>query len=203
MAKNKDLVIRQGKTFRLVVRWENDKLIYKPITGIDQAAPARITAVGHGIPDGWNVAVTAVKGMVQINAPNTPPKDKDYLPATPVTADVLEINKVNAAEFSAYRSGGYVQYYEPRSLAGVTGRMKIKDRVGGTVLYELTSANSRIVVDDASKTVTLTISAADTETFDWTKGTYDLELVEAGSPEIVHDVLYGDVTVTKEVTTTT
>lgn len=201
MAKVKNLIIEQGKTFKLIVRWENTKLIYKAITGISKTAPVRIDCVGHGVPDGWNVVVTSVKGMTQINPQNSPPKDKDYSPATPVSTDILEINSINAAEFSTYASGGYVQYYEPRPLSTATGRMKIKDKIGGTVLFELTTANGRIIIDNATKTITLLISAADTEIMTWVKGVYDLEIVEAGSPEVVHALLTGTVTVSKEVTT--
>lgn len=53
MAVNKDFVIEQGKTFQHVLRWETLPFVYKPITGISQVAPARVTATGHGLPDGW------------------------------------------------------------------------------------------------------------------------------------------------------
>lgn len=201
MAIRKDIVIEQGKTFMLTVRWENSKLVYKPITGIAKTAPVLITCPNHGVPNGWVIAIVSVKGMSQINASNTPPKDSDYYPATVISANTLEINAINAADFSDYISGGYIQYYEPRSLAGVTARMKIKNKIGGSLLYELTTANGRIVVDDTNKITTITIPASDTEGFTWTKGVYDLEFVEPTVPETVCAVLAGSVTVFKEVTT--
>ncbi len=202
MAKSKDIIIEQGRTFRLVVRWENEKLVYKPISAITQAAPAVVTATAHGIPDGWNVAVTSVKGMTQINAANSPPKDKDYIPALRLTDNTVELNSVNAASYSTYTSGGYIQYYEPHALSGVTARMKVKDKVGGTELLTSVGVTPDIdvTVDDATKTITITISATTTEAITWTKGVYDVEAVDG---TIVYALLTGSVSVTKEITTTT
>ncbi len=202
MTTKKDIEISQGRTFRLVVRWENEKLIYKPITGITQEAPAQITCALHGVPDGWNVAIASVKGMTQINAANSPPKDKDYIPATVPTPNSIELNSVNAADYKPYVSGGYVQYYEPHSLAAVTARMKIKDKVGGTVLLDSTilTPDITITVDDADSTITIEIDADVTELITWTKGVYDLEAIEGG---VVTALLTGAVSVSKEVTTTT
>ena len=202
MAKSKDIIIEQGRTFRLVVRWENEKIVYKAISAATQAAPVVITATGHGIPDGWNVAVTSVRGMTQLNAANSPPKEKDYTPATKLTDNTVELNAVNAASYSTYTSGGYIQYYEPHDLATVTARMKIKDKVGGTELLTSVGLTPTITVDvdDGVKTITIEIAADDTEGLTWTKGVYDLEAVEGTT---VYALLTGAVSVVKEVTTTT
>lgn len=206
MAKREDLTILQGKTFSQVVRWEEAPIIYKPISAITRAAPAQITATSHGLKDGWRVAVVSVKGMTQINAANNPPKDKDYHPVTVVggSGNTIELNDVNSSDFKAYTSGGYLQYNTPASLAGFTARMSIKDKVGGTELLRLDTTvvapQPRIVLDDTNHTITLTITAADTAALTWTKGVYDLELVSASG--VVTAILYGSVTVSKEVTTT-
>ena len=50
---DQDLVFKKGETFSRIVRWEADTFAYKAITGITKAAPAVVTAVGHGVPDGW------------------------------------------------------------------------------------------------------------------------------------------------------
>jgi len=195
----KDIVILQGKNFELPVKWEREPIIYKDITGITQTAPAVVTCPGHGIPDGWRVAVVSVKGMTQINAADTPPKDSQYVVAKVLTTDTVELNTVNAAGYKAYTSGGYLQFNTPTDLTGYTARMSIKDKVGGTELLSLTSSNARILLDNATKTVKIDLSAADTTAITWAKGVYDLELVSAGG--IVTALLYGAVTVTKEVTT--
>jgi len=200
MAANKDLVIEQGKTFTQVLRWEAPPILYKPITGITQTAPARVTCPGHDIPNGWRVAVVSVKGMTQINAATSPPKDKDYHPATVFDANTIELNAVNAAEFKAYTSGGYLQMNTPVDLIGFTARMSIKDRIGGTEIFRLDTTNGRITIDTATHLITLIISAADAAALQWKKGVYDLELVSGAG--VVTALLAGTVTVSKEVTTT-
>lgn len=198
MAQN--FTILQGKTFSQVIRWETKPIVYKAITAITKAAPARITATAHGIPDGWRVAIVSAKGMTQINAKNTPPKDSDFTPSTFVDANTIELNSVNAADYTAYTSGGYVQYNTPKSLTGFTARMAIKDRVGGTVLLALDSTvNNRIAIDQTTFTITLTVSATDTAAITWTDGVYDLEMVDPAG--VVSQLLSGAIKVVKEVTT--
>jgi hypothetical protein len=199
MAAEEDLEILQGKTFEFVLRWEVLPIVYKPITGITKAAPCVVTAVGHGTPEGWRVAVVSTTGMNQLKAANQVPKDSEYHRATVLTVDTVELNDVNAADYTSYVSGGYLQFYTPADLTGFTARMKIKNRVGGTELLELTTENSRIAVNDTLKTITLTISAEDTADIDWTCGVYDLELVSPTG--VVTPLMFGKAVVTNEVTT--
>lgn len=198
-----DLPIIQGKTFSRVVRWETSPFVYKPITGITKAAPAVVTCVGHGVPDGWRVAVVSAQGMTEINASN-PPKEREFVKATVLTPDTLELNTVNSAEYTAYTSGGYIQYYTPVSLSGFTARMQIKNRVGGTVLAssDVDDAPLNVIwiaLSTAAYTISFTIDATDTAAFTWVKGVYDLELISGSG--VVTQVLTGLVSVTKEVTT--
>lgn len=199
MATSQDLKIVKGKTFPKVVRWEAEPIVYKPITGIAQTAPVRITCPSHGALAGWRAAVTNVKGMVEINGEPNAMRDRDYHPVTVVDPDTLEFNDVNAAGFKPYISGGYLQYNTPVDLTGFTARMAIKDKVGGTVLLSLTTENGGIVIDTVLHTITLNISAADTAGFTWKRGLYDLELVSATG--VVTALLYGSVTVSDEITT--
>lgn len=198
MAATKDFSIGQGKTFNPVLRWGAPPYIYKPITGITQAAPAVVTAASHGVPDGWRVAVVSVKGMTQINAENNPPKSGDYVIATPLNSNTVELNEVNASEYKPYVSGGYLQFLTPVDMTGFTARMSIKDRVGGTEYVSLTTENGGIVIDNTNKKISLLISATDTSEFTWTRGVYELEMVSAGG--IVTLLLEGKITVSKEVT---
>jgi hypothetical protein len=198
--KTQDIEIVKGKTFDFPVRWENNTYTYSTITGITKAAPAVVSATAHGVPDGWRVAVVSVLGMTQINAKNSPPKDSDFHIATVGTANALSLNDVNSSEYTAYTSGGYVQYWTPVDLSGFTARMSIKDAVGGTELFRLDTTNSRIVVNNTAKTITLTISATDTASLTFAKGVYDLELVSPSG--VVTALLAGKITVTSEITTT-
>ena len=201
MPATKDLIIQQGRTFSLALRWESPPIIYRPITAIAQTAPARLTVPTHGVPDGWRVAITNVKGMTEINAEANKLTSRDYHQATVVDANTLDINDINASGFKPYTSGGYIQFNTPVDLTGFTARMSIKDRVGGTELLSLTTANSRIAIDATAKVITLTISAEDTAALTFTTGVYDLEMVSGATPAVVTALLSGRVTVTKEVTT--
>jgi hypothetical protein len=199
MSDTLDLVINQGSTFKQVLRWATTPIIYKPITGATKAAPCVITVVAHGVPDGWPVALAAVGGMTQLNAKNTPAKNSDYRRATLRDANTIELNDVNAAAYSTYTSGGFLQYDTPTDLAGFTARMSIKDKIGGALLLSLTDANNRIQFDNVLKTITLSITAADTAAIAWAQGVYDLELVSAAG--VVTRLFSGSVAINFEVTT--
>lgn len=205
MAANKDLTIQQGKTFTLALRWETDPIVRKAITGVSFAGGSpRITAVGHGAPDGWRCTLYGIKGPKQLNAANNPPRNDDYHAATVLDADTVELNDINpydtqGNEWPAYVSGGFLQYNTPMDLTGYTARLAVKDKIGGTVLLSLTTENNGIVIDNAKKTITLTVEATATDDFTWTRGVYDLELISPTG--VVTALISGKVSVTKEVTT--
>lgn len=205
MSDREDLIIKKGKTFSLVVRWESLPIIYKAITGIANTAPIRLTVPGHGFPDGWRVAATNVKGTSEINAVANEVEDADYHPLTVIDANTIEFNDVNAAGFSPYISGGYIQGFTPVDLTNYTARASIKDRVGGTVLLSLTTENDRIAIDATKHTIELNITEADTillaEALGKKVGVYDLELVSPDSPAVVTELLAGKIYTPTEVTT--
>lgn len=199
-APNKVLLeIKQGATFKFVFRWETLPIIYRAISAVVAQAPVRITAVGHGLTDGWRVAVVSVKGMLDLNAANSPPRDSQYHPATVIDANTIELNDVNASRYSPYTGGGYVQFNTPADMAAYTARMTLRNRIGGTLLLSLTTANGRIAIDDTAKTVTLNLSAAETEAITFTGAVYDLEMVSPTN--VVTSIAAGAVKVTREVTT--
>lgn len=211
MADIRDLTIQQGKTFNLPVRWENgDLVISKPITAISlDFGPPRLTVDTTGLPSGWRTTVNRAKGMIQINAINNPPRDSDYRPATVINATTIEFNGVtptddNGREWPAYADGGFLEYNAPFDLTGYTARMKIKDKVGGAVLASTDVLDApknvlTVTIDNATKTITLSIPATATDDFTWKAGVYDLEMVSASG--VVTAILSGKVSVTKEVTT--
>jgi hypothetical protein len=122
------LALKAGETHSEVVRWESDVVAYKAISGIDKTAPAAVTAPSHGIKTGWPVAVESVKGMTQINAQNSPPRESDLHAVTSTGADTLTLDGVNAIGFSTYTGGGALRYNVPESLAAATARMHLVDR---------------------------------------------------------------------------
>jgi hypothetical protein len=203
-AKKQNFVILQGETFQRVIRWETLPYIYKAISAITQAAPVQITSSSHGLVSGWRAAVVSVRGMSEINAKYSPPRESEFKQVTRISDNSLSINDVNSSDFSAYASGGYLQYFTPVDLSGYTAKMEIKDRVGGTVLLTLGSEvvddpQQRITLDNANHTINLSINATDTAALTWTKGVYDLELT--GPTGAVTRIFTGSVSVSKEVTT--
>lgn len=187
-----NLKIYQGSTFRETLRWESSTKSYRPISAITKSAPIQITAVGHGVPEGWRFKVTNVTGMREINSTDT------YYTANVVDSDNLSINAVNALGFSDYTSGGVIEYNSPIDLSDVTARMQIRERLeNAEVLFNLTTENGGIVVDNVNKTITLYINDIDTSALDFATAVYDLELVKSGD---VIPFITGTVTLIKEVT---
>ena len=211
MSDTKDLTIQQGKTFSMPVRWENgDLVVRKPITAISlEFGAPRLTVASHGLQAGWRTYVTRCQGMKPINAADIPPRGNDYHPATVIDATTVELNDIdpvdaNGKEWSAYTDSGFLNWNAPVDLTGYTARMKIKDKVGGTVLASTDVLDApknvlTIAIDSALKTITLSIAATDTDDFAWKTGVYDLEMVSATGA--VTAILSGKVSVTREITT--
>ena len=197
MAASKDLALTQGKTFTLALRWETVPILYRPITGIAQSAPARLTVPSHGCPDGWRAAVTGVKGMTEINGEANKLKDTDYRGVTVIDADTIEFNELDSSGFKAYVSGGHLVFNSPVDLSGATARMAIRDKIGGKLLHTLSTTNGGVVIDVAGRVITLNVAADVTETFTWKSGVYDLEIVQG---DVVTALLAGKVAVSREVT---
>jgi len=198
------LNIIRGITFNAKVRWEDNAIAYKAITGITQSAPAVISSVGHNIPAGWRVTIVSVKGMDEINALNSPPKENDYHKSTTVDANSISLNNVNASDYTAYKSGGYIQFNSPVDLTGFTARMQIRGSLGSTVkLEEITTEdirlpNTGIVIDNTAKTIEIKLANDITEAYTFSSGVYSLELIS--STGIVSRVIAGDVVCVNDVT---
>jgi hypothetical protein len=187
-----DFCVGAGETFQPILRWGSEVLISKPITGISQAAPVVVTAVAHGIPDGWRAAVVSAKGMTQINAQNFPPQGNDWQKATVLTVDTIQLNKVNSADYAAYLSGGFLVYNTPVTLAGMTGVMTIRDApLTGNILATLTSSPAAgLTLNDTTKQILPVLA---TTGLLWSVGYYDLELTDSGGK--VTQLLTGTITI--------
>ncbi len=201
----KDLSLVAGTSFSLVLRWESAPILRKAITAISVATGApRITVDGHGIPDGWRVAVTGVKGMTELNAEDPARlRDSDYHQATVIDANVIELNEVNGADFRPWTSGGVVQWNTPVSLAGFTGRLRVEDRHGGTLLASNLVADDpldilELLIDDTLKTVTAVFPAAATTALAGKSGVWEVEMVSGDATPVVTQLLRGTVSVGKE-----
>lgn len=189
-----NLKIYQGSTFIQTLRWESSTKVYVPITSIQKSAPVVITAASHQVPVGWRARVTNVQGMKEINC-----SEDEYYLVTNTTQDTVVINSINAVGYSAYTSGGILEYNQPVELLGYTARMDIRAKLEDTTpLISLTTVNNRIVLDDTYKTITLQIAASDTALLNFQQAVYNLEMVNNAG--IVTPLATGNVLLVKEVT---
>ena len=84
-------------------------------------------------------------------------------------------------------------------MSGFTARMQVRKEItASTALIELTTENGRIQITPSTGTLSLTISAADTASLQFS-GIYDLELI--GSTSIVERLLQGNFNLDANVTT--
>lgn len=202
--KTVNLKIRQGDVFNFAVLYGERPLKYVVITDAQQSAPLRLTVPSHGLPEGWPVAITNIKGMVEANCTANDVRESDYYPATVIDADTIEINSINAKGFRPYISGGVIQFFSPVDLTGASARMTIRDKVGGSVLASSDSADApldviNVLCDVAKSAITVRILTSDTAGFDWVKGVYDLEVIDDLGQATT--VCTGTITVDKQVTT--
>lgn len=199
--KNLDLLVRRGASYQLPILWESSRLIYRPISAIQNTAPVRITAAGHGVPEGWLVAVANARGLTDLNVANNPPRDTEFRQATVIDADTIEINPVNAAGFKAHVAmTGQLVYYAPvLPVAGLRVRMQVKNKVGGTELFQRTTEDGGVILDASTKRIILDFQAADFVGAAWKSGVYDLEVEDANG--VVTPIIAGAFTLTDEVTT--
>ena len=92
-------------------------------------------------------------------------------------------------------------------LSDYTGRMQIKDKIGGntthiTLSSTLSPDNTGLNFAEASSgKIKVFISANSSSALDFSKAVYDLEIVSGSTFPVVTRLLQGNVTLDKEVTT--
>jgi hypothetical protein len=193
MTAKMNLKIYQGSTFQQTLRWESSERVYMPITAITKTAPVTITVPAHNIPQSWRVKFTDIVGTKELNSSTV------YHQCTVLDQDTISINAINALGYTAYVSGGVVEYNKPVDLTGMTARMQIRARVDSTtVLHELTTENGGIVLDNTAKTIKLIIPATITASLAFIQAVYNLEVIDAQN--IVTNFASGSVGAVKEVT---
>lgn len=186
--------VYQGSTFHEIFRWESSTKAYVPITQITKTAPVVITAPAHGLVPGWRARVTNVAGMKEINSATS----DSYYTISEVTTDTVTINSVNAIAFTAYTSGGVLEYNEPVDLTGYTARMQIREKITSTeVIDTLTTETGEIIITPAENTIEIKLSATRTAAYTFNSAVYSLELVKAG---VVIPFIAGSLALQREVT---
>jgi len=187
--------IYQGSTFQESYRWESETKVYVPISAIQKSAPCVITtAQAHTIPQGWRIRVVGAGGMKELNSVGD-----NYHLVTNVTSTTVTLNQVNSLNYTAYTTGGVLEYNQPVPLEGYNARMQIRETVDSpTTLYSTTSIGGDLVVDTVLNTITVTIPATTTQAFDFSTAVYSLELYNAAG--LVVPFLTGNLTLVPEVT---
>lgn len=190
--ERKDFCVGAGETFHPAVRWGTTTLASVPITGISQAAPVVITAVAHGMPDGWSCAVVGAQGAFPINSLNYPPRSIDWRKGTVLTADTVQLNAVSSADSVAYKSGGFLVYPTPAVLAGVSVAMTIYDNPDrtGTPLVTLSSPTDGVTIDPVGMTINPLLQTAGLA---WTTGYFTVEATDGDG--IVTELMTGVLTI--------
>lgn len=93
------------------------------------------------------------------------------------------------------------------NLSDYSGRMQIKDKIGGNTTYitlssSLSSDNTGLNFTEASSgKIKVFVSANSSSALDFNKAVYDLEIVSGSTFPVVTRLLQGTVTLDKEVTT--
>jgi hypothetical protein len=188
--------IYQGSTFQETLRWESETKGYATISAITKAAPCVITtAANHTIPVGWRIRVVGVGGMKEINSLG----DDSFYLVTGTTGTTLSLNRVNSLGYTAYTSGGVIEYNTPVPLTGYTAQMQIRETLESTaVIHQLTTGGNGIVINTSDSTIFVTIPAAVTRNFTFDTAVYSLELTDSSG--VVTPFIAGNLTLVKEVT---
>ena len=186
--------IYQGSTFQETYRWESETKVYVPISAIAKSAPCVITTTSaHTLPIGWRFKV-AGGGMKELY-----PTSDTYHIATGTTSTSVTVNQINSLAYTAYTSGGVIEYNQPVDLANYSARMQIRETVDSpTVIYEASTANAQITLNNTSKTITITILGNQTQLFSFSTAVYSVELFDSANN--VLSFLVGNLTLVPEVT---
>jgi hypothetical protein len=187
--------IYQGSTFQETFRWESETKVYVPISAIAKSAPCVITTTtAHNLPVGWRFRVVGAGGMKEINSVG----EEYHLSTLTPTTTTVEINQVNSLNYNAYTSGGVVEFNQPVPFTGYQARMQIRETVDSpTVIHEATTQNNQIVLDNANKTIQITLLANVTQNFNFATAVYSLELYNGNN---VIPFINGNLTLVQEVT---
>lgn len=175
----------------------------KAITGITQANPAVVTAVGHSYVTGDTVEIEDVAGMTEING------TRDTI--TFLTANTFELDNTDSTGFTAYSSGGtsarvyeittpylesevfdfkYDQLSDIAYFAHPSHRPQKLSRVGLTnwTMADMDNRNGPVLdVNETATTVTLTGSVAKDATSTWTASTGIFQSTHVGSVWAIAD----------------
>lgn len=155
--------------------------VFKPVNAISKSAPAKVAVLKHGIPNTWQVKISDVRGMKEINGTS-------YYTARVLSPDVFELVDVNSNSFGEYAGGGTLEYPLPLDLNGFVPRFEI--RKGTEVMLEAAA-----VLNILNNSVQLYLSPNQTASLSSAFYTLRVDLVK---DSLVLPVVIGSITVMKE-----
>ena len=207
MAESSDIgPLGKGHTYTTALRWETQPIVRVPISSITcPLGAARIgTSTPHGLLDGWRAAIVNVQQPKEINAENPNDiRDSEYYAATVIDTSTVEFNELNIADLKPYTTDGFLQYNTPVDLTGISIRVRLYTKKGGTLLASNLEADGELnvidtVIDLTKKTIKITFPVEATNLLSGKSGWYDIEAVSADAAPVVTQLAFGKFTVEKE-----
>lgn len=195
-----DIKIRRGSTHSMFIRVEQaQSVVFVPIEAIDNTAPVRVRAPGHGLFDSQRCAIVGAKGCTQLNAARVPPRDADYRKVAVVDVDTVAFPSINGVNFGAYLGGGVLQYNALLQLAGYEIRMQARSfEASPDVLFTASTTDGRIVLQPGGVSALLTLPDTLTSAITAQSAVFDIEFVSAGIVEFAtpqHKIIFaGEIT---------
>jgi hypothetical protein len=111
----------------------------------------------------------------------------------------------NGRDWTAHTSGGFFKYNTAKTLTGLAVRVKVKDRIGGTVLLSTEAADAPVNVitvaaDNVSKIIQIEIPASATEGLEFDNAVWEVE-AEDGTGVVEPVIATSPVVISDEVVT--
>lgn len=167
--------VARGTTVEIPIRMESGVLVYRPIAGVEASTPLRLNVPAHGLLDDWRCAVAGAVGLDEGNALSQPPRDIEMRHVTVIDADVIEFNRVDAADWTPYCHGGHVVAWEPLDLSVYTqAEMQVRDKPNGTLL-----GTYALYIDPALGALWLQLTPVVSEAIAYSEGVFTIRATRA------------------------
>lgn len=188
MAQN--LTIRRGETFNYCVQWMSEPFRFIAIKNVSSTMPVTLTVDKHGLTTGTPVDVIRANAKTQETI-------LESAKVIVVDENTLQIDDETTG-LKAYTKADYLRVHTYVKLGGMKARCYFKKAIGAPILFEMTTENGRIYIDENTNLITLNIPAKVTEAIEFDSAKYDLELVQDNY--FVTRLMEGDITVEGEIT---
>jgi hypothetical protein len=190
-----DLIIEQGSDFTDTLNWYGGGKAMKPIEDICVGYPTRIKVTAHGLPtvSDTPVIISGVDGCEILNSTGTGIEEAIYIDVDHFDMPVSTVKDIWEV------GSGEITWHRPTDIVDWTARMQIRQKWQDTdFIYELTTENDGIVLDDNDASIQLFIPASTTMDFGFVTAWYDVEMISPTGETV--RVFSGKITLTREMT---